>query len=123
MGMMAVFGPSSRRATSTYRGTDKSYSPVSHLISISSVVGQVKYTIRVLATLTGPGATGTIQRILRFCREMVSNRLKNGANRKDLFYYLVSANDNPVFQSPTTINIRAARMDRSLSACPQMILC
>ncbi len=41
-------------------------------------------------------ANGTIQRILHFSRERISNRLKTGANRKDLFYYLVSANNSRI---------------------------
>ncbi len=54
-------------------------------------MAQVSYILQFQVPLM---ASGTIQRILHFSRERVFNRLKNGANRKDLFYYLVSANNN-----------------------------
>ncbi len=94
--MTTVFGPPSRQPASTYPGADsadKACSPIS-LISLSSIVGQVTYIAQPLATLMGAG--GAIQRIQHFSRERVSNRLQNGANRKDLFYYLVSANNSRI---------------------------
>src|SRR6266404_6367635 len=54
-------------------------------------MAQVSYILQFQVPLM---ASGTIQRILHFSWERVFNRLKNGANRKDLFYYLVSANNN-----------------------------
>ena len=40
-----------------------------------------------------------MQGIQNFCQERVSQRLQSGANRKDLFYHLVSTNIQPTYST------------------------
>jgi cytochrome P450 len=50
-------------------------------------VSHIPYLIKYLIAITGPG--GSFQRVFAFGRGSVLRRLEAGANRKDLFYYLV----------------------------------
>jgi hypothetical protein len=64
--------------------------PFTHLssfLSISSVVSHVPYLMEYFIAVMGRG--GSVQRAITFGTESVLGRLKVGANRKDLFYYLV----------------------------------
>ena len=85
-----MFGPSLRQLPGTYPDTGGARSPVSSLVSMGSILLHVQYLLPPLIAITGKN--GSAQGIQDFCKEMVSNRLQIGANRKDLFYHLVSAN-------------------------------
>ena len=50
-------------------------------------MSQIPYLIKYLIAVTGQG--GSFQRVYAFGRRCVMRRLEAGANRKDLFYYLV----------------------------------
>jgi hypothetical protein len=56
-------------------------------IRISAMTAHIPYIGPILDTLTGQ--SGTVPRVRSFGRERVLQRLKSGASRKDLFYYLV----------------------------------
>lgn len=62
-----------------------------HDFSIRAIVSQVSYVLPLLIAFTG--RKGSVQRIFQFGRERALERLKMGANRKDLFYHLVRARD------------------------------
>lgn len=64
--------------------TDLSLSPFP---SISAIVSHVPYVVRLFMAAMGRG--GTLQRNIDFGRGSVLKRLEIGANRRDLFYYLV----------------------------------
>ena len=57
--------------------------------SIRAITAQVSYVLPLLIAFTG--RNGAVQRIFAFGRERALERLKMGANRKDLFYHLVRA--------------------------------
>ena len=57
---------------------------LSPFVSVSSIVSHVPYIMALLAA-----TSGKLRRAIAFGRENVSKRLGVGANRKDLFYYLV----------------------------------
>ena len=57
------------------------------LLSISAIVSHVPYIIKFIMVAMGRG--GSLQRAAAFSRGNVLKRLEVGANRKDLFYYLV----------------------------------
>jgi hypothetical protein len=67
--------------------------PASTLLdfSIRAIVSQVSYVLPLLIAFTG--RKGAVQRIFQFGRERALERLKMGADRKDLFYHLVRARD------------------------------
>lgn len=56
-------------------------------LSISAIVSHVPYVMRFITSAMG--RSGTLQRAIDFGRGSVLKRLEIGANRKDLFYYLV----------------------------------
>ena len=85
-----AFGPSLRKLPGTYLDTCGACSPVSSLISLGGIFAQVTYIIPTFIVITGKN--GSVRGIQEFSRERVSNRLQSGANRRDLFYHLVSAN-------------------------------
>jgi hypothetical protein len=60
---------------------------LSPLLSISAIVSHVPYVIGL--TMAAMGRSGSLQRAAAFGRGSVLKRLEDGANRKDLFYYLV----------------------------------
>src|ERR1700677_2932058 len=57
--------------------------------SISGVVGHVPYVVPPLIAIMGKKSL--LVRFRAFCRERVLERLRMGANRRDLFYHLVSS--------------------------------
>ncbi len=64
--------------------TDLSLSPFP---SVSTIVAHVPYVVDLL--IAAMGQSGAIKRAIDFGRGSVLKRLEIGANRKDLFYYLV----------------------------------
>jgi hypothetical protein len=57
--------------------------------SISGVVGHIPYVVPPLIAIMGKKSP--LVPFRDFCRERVLERLRMGANRKDLFYHLVSS--------------------------------
>ncbi len=57
--------------------------------SISAAMSHVPYVVPLLIKIMGERSV--LARFRAFCRERVLERLRMGANRKDLFYYLVSS--------------------------------
>ena len=57
---------------------------LSPFVSVSSIVSHVPYIMALLSA-----TNGKLRRAIAFGRGNVSKRLGLGANRKDLFYYLV----------------------------------
>lgn len=62
-----------------------------HFFSIRAIISQVSYVLPLVIAFTG--RNGAVQRIFAFGRERALERLKMGADRKDLFYHLVRARD------------------------------
>ena len=60
---------------------------LSPFLSIDAIVSQVPYVIGFMTSAIG--GSGTLKRAVKFGQESVLKRLEVGANRKDLFYYLV----------------------------------
>jgi hypothetical protein len=58
-------------------------------LSISVVVSHIPWVVPPLAAIAKKDST--FIRSGEFCKERALQRLQTGANRKDLFYYLVSA--------------------------------
>jgi hypothetical protein len=58
-------------------------------LSISSIASHVPYVVRFMASAIAMGRSGALKRAITFGQESVLKRLEVGANRKDLFYYLV----------------------------------
>lgn len=56
-------------------------------LSISAIVAHITYIVPFITAFTGQN--GALQRARAFGRNSVLKRLEVGANRKDLFYYLV----------------------------------
>ena len=56
--------------------------------SISAVISHIPW---VIPTLLAVARRSTLPRAGQFCRNLTLERLRMGANRKDLFYYLVSS--------------------------------
>jgi hypothetical protein len=56
--------------------------------SIAGILSHVPYMFPFFISLTGKRSP--LVRIREFCSERALERLRMGANRKDLFYYLVS---------------------------------
>ena len=68
--------------------------PASYMSSsIRAVTAQVPYVLPFLMACTGRNGAG--QRIFTFGRERALERLKMGANKKDLFYHLVRSCNEP----------------------------
>jgi hypothetical protein len=59
---------------------------LSPFLSISAIVSHVPYVVGFMMSALGGGAMG---RSIAFGQRSVLKRLEVGANRKDLFYYLV----------------------------------
>jgi hypothetical protein len=82
-----VFGLSSNLVFGTYpleRSLDVVTRP-----RISYVISQVSWVIPLFISTVGKRST--LRRAQQFCRQRTLDRLRVGANRKDLFYYLVSS--------------------------------
>ena len=92
-----AFGPSLRKLLGTYLDTCGACSPVSFLISMGGIFAHVTYIIPTFIMITGKN--GSVRGIQDFSRERVSNRLQSGANRRDLFYHLVSTNIKPMYST------------------------
>src|SRR5712671_97212 len=91
--------------------------PFTRLILFPSISGAVAHVPYIMPLLTAMmGQNGSMQRSRTFGKESVLRRLELGANRKDLFYYLVWP--TPTVQLPHFIGIdyRAARSFLSLTA-------
>jgi hypothetical protein len=58
------------------------------LYSIAGVISHVPYILPLFTAVTGNRSP--LVRLGIFCRTRVLERLRMGANRKDIFYYLVS---------------------------------
>ena len=56
--------------------------------SIAGILSHIPYTFPFFTSLTGKRSP--LVRIREFCRDQALERLRMGAKRKDLFYYLVS---------------------------------
>ena len=59
----------------------------SPFLRVSAIASHVPYMIGFLLSAIGGG--GALKRLINFGQESVLKRLEIGANRKDLFYYLV----------------------------------
>ena|SRR6266702_8679957 len=55
--------------------------------SLSAVTSHIPYVVPLLGAIAGQKSS--LVRFRAFCRERALERLRMGANRKDLFYYLV----------------------------------
>jgi hypothetical protein len=60
---------------------------LSPFLSISSIMSNVPYVVIPMMSLLG--GSGAIKRAIEFGKRNVLKRLEVGANRKDMFYYLV----------------------------------
>jgi hypothetical protein len=60
---------------------------LSPFLSISAIVSHVPYVIIPMMSVMGGG--GAMRRAIEFGQRSVLKRLEVGANRKDMFYYLV----------------------------------
>jgi hypothetical protein len=56
-------------------------------LSISTIVSHIPYVVIPMMSLMG--GSGAIKRALEFGERSVLKRLEVGANKKDMFYYLV----------------------------------
>jgi hypothetical protein len=57
--------------------------------SIAAILSNVPYSFPLFTSLTGKKSS--LVRVRQFCRDRALERLRVGAKRKDLFYYLVSS--------------------------------
>jgi hypothetical protein len=62
---------------------------LSPFLSIGAIVSHVPYIVRIMMSAMAMGRGGAMRRTSEFGQESVLKRLEVGANRKDLFYYLV----------------------------------
>ena len=63
---------------------------LSPFLSISAIVSHVPYIIKPMVSVMGlVGGGGAMKRAFEFGEQSVLKRLEVGANRKDMFYYLV----------------------------------
>ena len=83
-----VFGLSSNLALCTYT-RERSLCVLVTRPSETAVTANVPYVLPLLIAIAGQKSPAV--RLRTFCRERVLERLQMGANRKDLFYYLVSS--------------------------------
>jgi cytochrome P450 len=70
--------------------------------SISSAVGHIPYVVPPLLAIIGEKSP--LVRFRTFCREQVLKRLRMGANRRDLFYYL-SGEELPESERPSAAQL------------------
>ncbi len=82
-----VFGLSSNPAFGTY--PRQCGMCVVTCPSISGVISHVPYVGPLLTAIVGQRSS--LVRLRAFCKERALERLRMGANKKDLFYYLVSS--------------------------------
>ena len=83
-----VFGLSSNPALGTYT-RERSLCVIVTCPSVIATMAQIPYVIPVFIAIAGQNSPSV--RLEAFCKEKVLERLQMGANRKDLFYYLVSS--------------------------------
>ncbi len=57
--------------------------------SLSAVTSHIPYVVPLITAIAGQKSS--LVRFRVFCKERALERLRMGANRKDLFYYLVSS--------------------------------
>jgi hypothetical protein len=62
---------------------------LSPFLSIGAIVAHVPYIVGPMASTIAMRRGGALKRTLKFGEKSVLKRLEIGANRKDLFYYLV----------------------------------
>jgi hypothetical protein len=62
---------------------------LSPFLSIRAIVSHVPYVVGFMMSAIAMGRGGALRRTVEFGQESVLKRLEVGANRKDLFYYLV----------------------------------
>ena len=70
-------------------------------LSISAIMSHIPYLLKFITAVMGRG--GSLQRANMFGRGSVSRRLEVGANRKDLFYYLVRQHRDVGFDMLTSL--------------------
>jgi hypothetical protein len=95
-----VFGPSWSLACGRWPFPVHPLRILSLFLSISAVVSHVPYFVGFLTTAMG--RSGSLQRANAFGRGSVLKRLGVGANRRDLFYYLV----RPHIESDMLISLK-----------------
>ncbi|KAF8265718.1 cytochrome P450 [Lactarius quietus] len=71
-------------------------------VGIAAVLSHVPYMFPVFTSITGK--RGPLGRLRAMCRERVLERLRMGANRKDLFYYL-SGEELPESERPSPADV------------------
>ena len=86
-----AFGLSWSPDCSRYPISSPTSTHLNFLRSISAIMSHVPYLLKFITAVMGRG--GSLQRANSFGRGSVSRRLEVGANRKDLFYYLVRQRD------------------------------
>ncbi|KAF8258059.1 high nitrogen upregulated cytochrome P450 monooxygenase 2 [Lactarius quietus] len=85
-------------------GSDDGVRSIIELASrLGGIFAHINYILPPLISITGK--SGSIQRIQEFSKERVSQRLQNGANRKDLFYHL-SGEEMPESERLTAEDLR-----------------
>jgi hypothetical protein len=62
---------------------------LSPFLSASAVASHIPYALKYIMATFGRGRRSTLRRVHVFGNGCVAKRLRAGANRKDLFYYLV----------------------------------
>jgi hypothetical protein len=85
--MSTVFGLSSYQVYGTYPLECSLY--VITCPRVSAVVSHIPWITHPLLAIASKGSV--LVRARQFCTERTLERLRMGANRKDLFYYLVSS--------------------------------
>ncbi|KAN0137395.1 Cytochrome P450 [Lactarius tabidus] len=85
-------------------GSNDGVRPVIELTTrTSGITTHVSYILPLLVAITG--RNGVVRRIRDFTKERVTQRLQNGANRKDLFYHL-SGEELPKSERPSAQDLQ-----------------
>ena len=83
-----VFGLISKLALGAYLCKVQSVCFVT-FYSVAAILSNVPYMFPIFTTLVGKKSS--LVRIRQFCKDRTLERLRMGAKRKDLFYYLVGS--------------------------------